>query len=539
LAVVFLLSTLAQGQRRYFRQPAAAGENLEIENGDEDQNHFNFNQAPSMQSSAMTPSQSSKSSGPGNLTPMETYIDPASYVLDVGDLLTLYIWGKTNDQQKLFVASDGKLYLQRGGFIEARGKSIAAAEAEIKAITLRYLIGVNVSLSLTTPRTFLIKVVGEVKYPGIYPAKPIDRVSEIIYNAGGMLKTGSQKFIKLLRAGKEIQVDLEEFYANAKEGSNPFLKENDTIVVPLKGNRVEIQGEVRKPAVLEIREKARLSEIIERAGGFTEGLSHIKPIVVSRLIRDKAEREIIEIVSSSFENKNSNIDFDVLPNDIISVPSSGAWQQTVVVKGAVVGGIVKGVPTESQKLSGGPGEEREGIYPLAGGEKVSDMIKLAGGLTPYADMKAAFISRKDQSKKDSNLETISIDLYKMYIEKDFSGDIELKTGDILSIPARKFRVFVTGEVRNPTSFDYRSQLTAMEYVSMAGGPTSRSDLSDIEVIKADGSEFDLDEGSIISPGDTIYIPEKLFKFWQDYISISLSITSLLTSIIAVQGALNN
>jgi protein involved in polysaccharide export with SLBB domain len=154
-------------------------------------------------------------------------------------------------------------------------------------------------------------------------------------------------------------------------------------------------------------------------------------------------------------------------------------------------------------------------------------------------MKAAFISRKDQSKKDSNLETISIDLYKMYIEKDFSGDIELKAGDILTIPSRKFRVFVNGEVRNPTSFDYRSQLTVMEYISMAGGPTSRADLDDIEVIKADGTEYDLDEVTEIYPGDTVYIPEKLFKFWQDYISISLSITSLLTSVIAVQGALNN
>jgi protein involved in polysaccharide export with SLBB domain len=538
LALSFLFSGLAQGQRKYFKQKFPAEEGLDIEDSG-GQGAYYLNQGPS------TGSDSSPSSMPRQgagatfpITPLETFIDPASYVLDVGDLLTLYIWGKTNEESKLYVASDGKLYLQKGGYIEARGKTIARVEAEVRAITQRFYIGVNVSLSLAKPRTFLIKVVGEVKVPGIYPAKPIDRVNEILYSAGGITKIGSQKFVKLLRDGEEIEVDLEQFNASAKEGTNPFVKENDIIVVPLTGNRVEILGEVRKPAVFEIREKAKLAEIVTRAGGFTETASLTKPIIVSRLHRDRSEREIISMERKPIVMGELASDFELLPNDIVSVPSTGAWQKTVVVKGAIVGGLAKGVPTESQILSGAPGEEREGIYPLAGGDKVSDIIKLAGGVTPYADLKAAFIARKDLASSNGTLETISIDLYKMYIEKDFSGDVELKAGDILTIPSRKFRVFVTGEVKNPTSFDYRSQLTVMEYVSMAGGPTNRADLDDISIVRADGREFDWDEVDALAPGDTIFVSEKLFKFWQDHVTISTAITGLLTSILFLFGAIN-
>src|SRR5690606_26179099 len=67
------------------------------------------------------------------------------------------------------------------------------------------------------------------------------------------------------------------------------------------------------------------------------------------------------------------------------------------------------------------------------------------------------------------------------------NDIELRAGDQLAIPRLKQYVTVIGEVQNPTTHVYKSNLTRADYVEMSGGTTPRADDKRIYVVRADGS----------------------------------------------------
>ncbi|MFH1728761.1 MAG: SLBB domain-containing protein [Pseudomonadota bacterium] len=477
-------------------------------------------------------------------TPLEKPIDPDKYKVGVGDRLELHLWGKTNIKGLLIVGPDGKIRLPKGGYVIACGetpeshKTLSQINLEVKKILSKYYIDVNFELSLNMPRTFLVKVVGAIVDPGIYQALPVERASEVIFRAGGLSPNGSMKYIELRRNGHSEIIDLEAFNFGAKTAYNPYIQEGDIIYVPIMANVVSLYGEINRPGNFEFEGEMRLSTIVERAGGTSTRLSHLKPIKISRLWSDRKERQIIEIDTALFLSGDPKYDSFVKANDRIIFPSSEAIQRMVAVNGAILGGI-SFEEKASGNYEGKPGEEREGLYPLDDGETVTDIIKKAGGITPYADLENAFIVRREIQGDNIEVKTIKVDLHKIYIEKDYTYDPLLEPGDILTIPSKRSHIYVTGEVKSPKPIPYRQQLTAMEYIGAAGGLTNRAKFGAAVVIKVDGTEIDLDDNPVLEPGDVIFIPEQLFKFWQDWIAITTSLTSLALSILAITNSISS
>jgi protein involved in polysaccharide export with SLBB domain len=109
-------------------------------------------------------------------------------------------------------------------------------------------------------------------------------------------------------------------------------------------------------------------------------------------------------------------------------------------------------------------------------------------------------------------------------------DVVLEDQDMITIPKRSASVLVLGQVNNPTAIAAWPGLTVSDYLYKAGGPTTNGDLSQIMLIRADGSVlteegikngprtsifplFALTSGGImkrtVSGGDTIYVPDNL------------------------------
>jgi len=162
---------------------------------------------------------------------------PDEYLLGPGDGLIINLWGEYDDFYSVTVTPDGKISLPTIGVLKVTGLSLVQAENLVKTEVNRYYRNVKSGLSLTSLRVFQVLVLGEVVGPGAYMATPVNRVSEVIAQAGGVLPGGSQREIQLKRNGRVIEaVDIAAFARNADESANPFLRDGDVIFVPPMGD---------------------------------------------------------------------------------------------------------------------------------------------------------------------------------------------------------------------------------------------------------------------------------------------------------------
>ncbi len=94
-------------------------------------------------------------------------------------------------------------------------------------------------------------------------------------------------------------------------------------------------------------------------------------------------------------------------------------------------------------------------------------------------------------------------------------------------------VFVTGEVKKPGPVPFESGLSVQHYLAAVGGFTNRADASSVEIYKGSGERLRGTDLSSLEPGDTIYVPEKTFKFWNDHLTILTALLGVVTTTIAI------
>ena len=203
-------------------------------------------------------------------------------------------------------------------------------------------------------------------------------------------------------------------------------------------------------------------------------------------------------------------------------------------------------------------------------ERLSDLIKRAGGLTPSAFSKGAMFyrssieedvtrrnigkiienSRETQmdslghpitsNKVDFNpslLNRIIIDLDKILKEPDGPQDIVLSGGDYIYIPTYPSGVQVIGAVAANGTIAYVKNKKAMFYIEQAGGFTPDADKSEIRLVKPDGKVFYGRKArkKVIELGDAVVVPSRLKSKtdWSDIISSTATILGSVATTIFV------
>lgn len=381
-----------------------------------------------------------------------------------------------------------------------------------------------------------LEVRGAVYRPGIYQLNgEINTVRALVNEAKGLMGDAFTNRAVLQREREDltteiISVDVRSIMA----GTSPDipLQKNDILYIPSihdledRGD-VAIFGEVAKPDSYSYSDNMTLEDLIIRAGGLRESASTVR-VDVSRRIKDPKSTHSTDSIGQMFTFALKDgfvIDgeqgFTLQPYDQVFVRRSPGYQaqQNVQVTGEVIFGGTYAMTTTEERLS--------------------DLVKKAGGATPKAYLHGAKLIRvaNDEEKKrmrdvinlmnrqfgeammDSlgirveDTFTVGIDLEKAMAKPGSEYDLVLREGDVLSVPKLNNTVKVNGAVMMPNTVGYLSDKNANYYLDQAGGYALNAKKSKKFVIYMNGQVARIKGRSKdkIEPGCEIIVPSKKNK----------------------------
>ncbi|AWB56751.1 hypothetical protein DBO93_03695 [Colwellia sp. Arc7-D] len=83
-----------------------------------------------------------------------------------------------------------------------------------------------------------------------------------------LVNIGSLRNIEVKRAGKIVQtVDLYDLLIKGDSSSDILLQSGDVVFIPTQSKSVSILGEVRRPAIYELKKGDNFNQVIAMAGG--------------------------------------------------------------------------------------------------------------------------------------------------------------------------------------------------------------------------------------------------------------------------------
>jgi protein involved in polysaccharide export with SLBB domain len=259
---------------------------------------------------------------------LEGAVDPETYIVGPGDIFSFNIWGAMEMQIPLTVTPEGKLLIPSVGEIDVSDKKLG----EVKEIVLeeadKIYNNTHVSLTLEALRFFRVHVVGEVNFPGTYIAQAVDRISEMIIEAGGVTERAWKGGLVIRHSnGTSEQFDLAAFEQFGDLSQDRFVNGGDVIQVPsidLQKNLVQVEADQEAAGTYQIFAGEKLVDFLKRIRAMKRNTDLTKVLVIRRQ-SDK------ETYLTPFMNTDSiNVNFSLEPGDRIILPS-----HYVYVKGAV------------------------------------------------------------------------------------------------------------------------------------------------------------------------------------------------------------
>lgn len=207
---------------------------------------------------------------PSTFAPVTDVPVPSDYIVGPGDQLTVQLYGSQNRTTKLTVGRDGRINFPELGPISVGGQSFNKVQAALEDRVSRQMIGVRASVSMGETRSIRVFVLGEANYPGSYTVSGLGSMTTALFASGGVKPIGSLRNIQLKRQGEVVRtLDLYDLLLKGDTSNDAKLLPGDVIYVPTVGPTVAVQGEVKRPAIYELRGNQTARDVIELAGGLT------------------------------------------------------------------------------------------------------------------------------------------------------------------------------------------------------------------------------------------------------------------------------
>lgn len=406
-----------------------------------------------------------------------------------------------------------------------------------------------------------ISVGGDVRVPGTYRTSGQLHLSDAIHMAGGVAadaETQDAQIFRHLPDGelKIFSVNLGEALAGNPD-DNIVLDSRDRVLVHRNPADVEpatvyINGEVARPGRYPLTTNMSVADLIRAAGGAKES-ADMKDADLTRYDWNSksiitGQHAQIELADALAGTADANVDLH--NGDVLTIRKRAGWDDlgaSISVEGEVT---------------------HPGSYGIQPGERLSSILKRAGGFMPDAYPYGALLIRPEVQQFEDKSQTELVErvrqqqaslklasktandpdeelsdqaayqqwqntldellnnppLGRVMIQistniRSWQGtprDITVRAGDKLVIPKRPSYVTVQGQVFNPTAVAYHPGKSAKWYLSQAGGPTNLANKHAIFVIRADGSVIGAHGalfvgsplGQSLQPGDTVVVPEK-------------------------------
>jgi len=348
------------------------------------------------------------------------------YVIGPGDEVVVRMWGRMEGTQRLTIDRDGKIFFPKLGSFHVAGKTFEELKTFLKG-KISGIKEVSSDVSLGRMKGVRVSVIGEVRAPGWYDVSSLHTALQALSLASGVKDIGSLRRIELRRGGKTIEtIDLYDFLLKGDSRSDLRLLQGDTIFVPVVGRLVVIAGEVRRPAIYEMRDEKPLLDMVKVAGGFAP--SAWKQRVLVERLEGNASRVVLDASVEDLENGKAKLELS--DGDIVRVFPI----LPIDVNGITLEGNVN----------------RPGKYELKPGMTVGSLLKDATDFLPETYFDYALLTRL--VPPDLHKEVIPVNLREIVLEKKPGADVVLRGRDKLTVYNRSAfrdrpRATISGEVR--------------------------------------------------------------------------------------------
>ncbi len=449
--------------------------------------------------------------------------------LAVGDVIQVVLPGEDGFTQPFKIDRDGNIDLPEVGGVPVAGLGLDAARVRVRdalAVSFRDLSRFTMVLK---EHRLSLTVLGYVKQPGPVDLPGGANVQMALNAAGGLTQGAQLDHVQIHRGGATIAFDYKKYLDSGNLSLLPTLQSLDEIFVPaspLTGNvqidfdprqlasagdagenraAVRVFGEVISPGSFAFRPGMTAVDALLRAGGVTRfaGVEQI------RVIAGNQPRIFNLKVYLDSGNQALNL--------------------------ALQAGTTIFVPLQTEEVKAGPhvvyvmGEvAKPGAYEIRPGTKFLDILANSGGPTRYADSRQIRILRDGGGVENFDLSAYT----------EGGGHIKLpaiSSGDAVFVPEKvenneqaswlrtptSRAVRVIGSVKAPGRFEWSDDMSLLDLVAQAGGPTDRGDLNAVQVLTGDNGgrsivfnlQHFLDHGGaagslpVIHGGYTVVVPE--------------------------------
>lgn len=436
----------------------------------------------------------------------------------------------------------------------------------------------SVSVDSILPRfSNMVEIKGAVFRPGMYQVGGnINSIRTLIECADGLLEEAFtaravMHRMKSDRTLEVIPVDVEGILSG-KVADMP-IQNNDVLFIPTKQEMMEqqtitIHGEVNYPGTYKYAENETLEDFVLQAGGLKQTASTVKVDVARRVSNPKAwTTDSLTARTFSFALKDGFVidgepGFKLMPYDEVYVRKSPGYykQQNVKVDGEV---MFSGTYTLSKK-----------------NQRLSDIIKEAGGVNDRAYIEGARLERKTNEDERKRMEaalktakeqlealeldaatvnkkidlknsekikkfevpetyTVGIELDKALANPGGDADIVLREGDRIVVPQYNGTVKINGAVMYPNTVGYQKGKKAKYYINQAGGYSNKAKKSQAYIIYMNGTIAKVNDGARPKPGCEIVVPEKEINKMTiaEKMTIGTSVASIATMIATLANIL--
>ncbi len=386
---------------------------------------------------------------------------PSNYVVGPGDEVKILLWGRVNAQHNLTVDRNGNITIPQIGPTPVAGMTFEDMSKHLIKQS-EQIVGGNIDITMGALKSIPIFVLGDVRRPGAYTIGSFATMTDALLMAGGPTGIGSMRSVQLKRKGKVVKTfDLYDLFLKGDKSNDKMLEAGDVVFVPVAGPLVGVAGNVKRPAIYEIKDKHDLHTLFDLAGGIIP-TAYTQQIQVERIIKN--EKQVIVDIDDRHLLKTK--DFLLQDADLVKVFNIVEKDENVVF----VNGHVK----------------RPGKYEYKAGMRISDIIKDPADLLPETHYEYALIKRL--VPPDIKPELIPFNLGRFMFDKDKASNIELRPRDNIYVFSKWFfkeKPFVTvqGAVREGGKFELIDNFRVKDAILLAGGLSKDAYVKKAEIIR--------------------------------------------------------
>ena len=461
------------------------------------------------------------------------------YILSTGDQVLVRMWGPVTMNEALTVDRAGNIFLPQVGTIHVAGLSYAALSGHVHDEIARVFRNFNLSVDLGRLHSIQIFVTGEAGRPGTYTVSSLSTLVNAVFASGGPSPVGSMRGVQLRRDGQVVTTfDFYDLLLHGDKSKDAHLLPGDVIFIPPVGPQVGFLGQVKVPAIFELKGAETLGSLIELAGGPTtvassSGVmlqqivhheyrdSRTLPLTPAGLATPLADGDVLSLggISNRFENV-------VTVRGNLASPGRFAWHTGMRLSEVLPEKAALLTPSywEVRNAEGRPSAFIEALPPDAAGQYAAastlghsvaalpasrggivtpgvgtDDTEAQGGVTPRVtvapsritrvtipapeiDWAYAVIERTDRETLRNQL--IPFNLGRLVLDHDQTQDLELQAGDVVTIFSQadfdvaqeQLTKFVRieGEVGSAGVYSVHPGETLQSLVARAGGLTPQA-----------------------------------------------------------------